>query len=266
MSTINTASGFSSISHKDQRRVITVSAKVAEGFNANETLARVKNEIAAKIRLQEGAHISYTGENKEQKEAEMFLMKAFLTALLLIALTLILEFNSVVTPLIILSSVILSIIGVLIGLLVTGEPFGVIMTGIGVVSLAGVVVCNAIVLLDYTIKLREAGFEKLDAIVTAGLTRLRPVLLTAITTILGVIPMALGISFDFNKWKFTMGSDSTQFWGPMADAIVFGMGFATVLTLVVVPALYSLLDSLMVRMTGASLTHDGAEKGKIQEI
>ena len=266
VATMDTASGFSDILHKDQVRVVSVSAKVAAGFNAQETLERAKKAVADRVNIPEGSRISYTGENKEQKEAELFLAKAFMAALFLIALTLILEFNSVVTPLVILTSVALSIIGVLIGLLVTGTPFGVIMTGIGVVSLAGVVVCNAIVLLDYTIKLREEGFEKLDAIITAGLTRLRPVLLTAITTILGVIPMALGVNFDFNKWKFTMGSDTSQFWGPMADAIVFGMGFATILTLVVVPTLYSLLDSMMVKITGSSLTHDGSARGKAQEI
>ncbi|MBI4666127.1 MAG: efflux RND transporter permease subunit [Nitrospinae bacterium] len=256
---IDTSSGYSDIMHLDQKRVISVGAQVAAGYNSAATLETVKKTVAEKVKLPEGVQISYTGEEKEQKEAETFLTNAFFTAVFLIALVLILEFNSIVTPSIILTSVVLSIIGVLIGLLVTMSPFGIIMTGIGIVSLAGVVVCNAIVLLDYTIKLRERGMPKFDAIVTAGLTRLRPVLLTAITTILGVVPMSLGISFDFNKMKFAMGSDSTEFWGPMADAIVFGMGFATILTLVVVPALYSLLDSWMSRFYGVSLTHDGKD-------
>ena len=117
------------------------------------------------------------------------------------------------------------------------------MTGIGVISLAGVVVNNAIVLLDYTIQLRDKGTERMEAIITAGMTRLRPVLLTAVTTILGLIPMATGFYFDFKKMQWIIGSESAQWWGPMAVAVIFGLAFATVLTLIVVPVLYLLFDS-----------------------
>ncbi|VAX20821.1 Acriflavin resistance protein [hydrothermal vent metagenome] len=253
---ITTSSGYGDIAHIDQKRVITVSTKLASGINQNAMLATVKEKLTEKIALPEGYRMAYTGQDKEQQESEEFLTKAFIGALLLIAFVLILEFNSFATPLIILSSVVLSMIGVVIGLMVTVTPFGVIMTGVGVISLAGVVVNNSIVLLDYTILLRERGMGKYNAIVTAGMTRLRPVLLTAITTILGLMPMAVGISFDFKKFSLITQSDSSEWWGPMAVAIIFGLGFATVLTLVVVPTLYSLLDSMASRLLGTSLTNE----------
>jgi multidrug efflux pump subunit AcrB len=141
-------------------------------------------------------------------------------------------------------SVILSIIGVLLGLVITHTPFGIIMTGIGVISLAGVVVNNAIVLLDYIMKLRKRGLERMDAIVTAGKTRFRPVMLTAITTILGLIPLTTGISFDLATFGFEINARSSQWWGPMGVAVIFGLAFATLLTLIVVPVLYLLLDRM----------------------
>lgn len=261
---IGTAPGYSDIKHIDQRRVITVSSKVASSYNANAVLEEVKKAVAEKVAVPQGYRITYTGQNKEQRESEDFLSKAFAGALLLIAFVLIFQFNSFSTPLIILSSVILSMIGVLVGLMATGTPFGVIMTGVGVISLAGVVVNNSIVLLDYTILLRRRGLPKTAAVITAGMTRLRPVLLTAITTILGLMPMATGVSFDFKEFEWVMGSDSADWWGPMAVAVVFGLGFATVLTLVVTPALYSLLDSLVVWAAGAPLTTNGAAPGDLE--
>ncbi len=128
------------------------------------------------------------------------------------------------------------------GLVLTGTPFGIIMTGIGVISLAGVVVNNAIVLLDYVEQLRERGFSMYDALIEAGLTRFRPVIITALTTILGLVPMAAGISFDFGKGEMVFGSQSAQWWGPMAVAVIFGLAVATVLTLVLVPTMYSIME------------------------
>ena len=145
-------------------------------------------------------------------------------------------------PVIILVAVLLSLIGVLWGLMVTGTAFGVIMTGLGVISLAGVVVNNAIVLLDYVEKLRASGVERHEALIEAGRTRFRPVLLTAVTTILGLVPMAIGLSIDFKSMRFFMGTQSSEWWGPMAVAVVFGLAFATVLTLVVVPTIYTFFD------------------------
>ena len=258
---ITTTSGYSDISHIDQKRVVTVSSDVAPGVNANAKLAEVKEILGESVKAPEGYRVAYTGQNKEQQDAEEFLIEAFVGAVFLISFILILQFNSIVTPVIIMSSVILSMIGVLIGLMATGTPFGVIMTGLGVISLAGVVVNNSIVLLDYMIQLREKGFEKTEAIVTAGMTRLRPVLLTAITTMLGLMPMVTGVSYDFHDFSWVTESDSTDWWGPMAVAVVFGLGVATLLTLVVAPVLYSMLDTFATKVFGGALTHTGEQKG-----
>ena len=163
-------------------------------------------------------------------------------AILFIVLILVTQFNSLGVPLIIMTTVLLSLIGVLAGLLVCRMPFGIIMTGVGVISLAGVVVNNAIVLLDYTRQLRGRGLELREAILTAGQTRLRPVLLTATTTILGLVPMATGVSYDFHVMSWATRSSSSQWWRGMAVAVIFGLAFATVLTLVVVPTLYLLVS------------------------
>ena len=193
------------------------------------------------LSLPQGYSISYTGENEEQEEASAFLTKAFVAAVLLIFLVLVTQFNSVMTPFIILTSVVLSFIGVYLGLLVMRQSFSVIMTGMGVISLAGVVVNNAIVLLDYTNLLRQRGRSCREAIIEAGCTRFRPVMLTAITTILGLVPMATGISYNFRKLYWEIGSESAQWWGSMATAVIFGLVVATTLTLFVVPNCYSLL-------------------------
>ncbi|UCD58094.1 MAG: efflux RND transporter permease subunit, partial [Candidatus Hydrogenedentota bacterium] len=196
------AGGLGSITRIDQERVITVESEV-EGRLPNDALAEVKQRLAS-YRPPAGYSIEFTGQDKEQKEASDFLLKAFIVALFLISVVLITLFNSVALPGIIMVSVILSLIGVLIGLLIVGIPFGIIMTGIGVISLAGVVVNNAIVLIDYVQLLRKRGIRRRDALVQAGLVRLRPVVLTAITTILGLMPMATGISFNFREFRFVL--------------------------------------------------------------
>jgi multidrug efflux pump subunit AcrB len=140
--------------------------------------------------------------------------------------------------------VVLSLVGVLWGLIVTGTPFGIIMTGIGVISLAGVVVNNAIVLLDYVEQLRRQGIAMREALIQAGIARFRPVMLTAGTTILGLLPMAMNVSIDFSKMSISTGSQSTQMWGSMAVAVVSGLGFATILTLVLVPTMYSIAEDI----------------------
>ncbi|MBE9503098.1 MAG: efflux RND transporter permease subunit, partial [Proteobacteria bacterium] len=243
---IELAGGPGTIMRKDLKRVITISAE-AEGRLSTEVLKEVQESVAT-IDLPAGYSIKYTGEQEEQKKSEAFLKKAFIIAVLLIAFILVLEFNSIITSSIIMFSVLLSLIGVFAGLMITGTPFGIIMTGIGVISLAGVVVNNAIVLLDYIIQLRERGQEKREAIINGGMTRLRPVLLTAVTTILGLLPMATGYYFDFKKMSWITGSESSQWWGPMAVAVIFGLAFATILTLVVVPVMYSVLESLRERV------------------
>jgi multidrug efflux pump subunit AcrB len=169
-----------------------------------------------------------------------------LVALGLIFLILVIQFNSVLYPLIIMVSVILSLVGVMAGLLICNLRFGVIMTGVGVISLAGVVVNNSIVLVDCMELLRDKGMSAHESIIAAGRLRLRPVLLTAITTILGLIPMAIGWSVEIHTWPFTFvaGAESSAWWAPMAVAVIFGLGTATLLTLVQVPVMCSLADSL----------------------
>ncbi len=231
--------GKGTIERIDQKRVITVLAE-AEGRLGNDVLADVQQRLA-EVELPPGYTFNYAGESEKQDEASAFLAKAFAAALMLITLILVAQFNSLRIPFIVMTTVVLSLIGVLMGLLVFNMPFGVVMTGVGVISLAGVVVNNAIVLLDYTRQLRARGMTLVQASVQAGMTRLRPVLLTAVTTVLGLIPMAAGISFNFRMLRWEFGGESAQWWGSMAIAVIFGLTFATVLTLIVVPTLYCML-------------------------
>lgn len=247
---IEQGSGYGAITRMDRKRTVTVSAD-SDGVRSGAAVLKDVQRELSNFPLPSGYTISYTGENEEQEEAQAFLMRAFVVALFLIAIILITQFNSVVQPLIIMSSVILSLAGVFIGLLVFNMAFGVIMTGIGCISLAGVVVNNAIVLLDFINQLRKRGLSVEDAVVEAGITRFRPVMLTAITTILGLVPMATGISYDFLNMRWIVGGESAQWWGPMAVAVIFGLSFATLLTLVVVPTLYSFSVSVITRLRGS---------------
>jgi multidrug efflux pump len=236
---ITTAAGYGTINRVDLTRVVTVFGQ-NHGRLSQEVLKDVQARLAD-YALPAGYAIDYRGENEDSEEASAFLTKALVIALFLIAMVLITQFDSVILPFIILSSVVLSLIGVLWGLMISGMPFGIIMTGVGVISLAGVVVNNAIVLLDFTIKLRRRGRSKIEAIVEAGKTRFRPVILTAITTIVGLIPLATGWAFDIHTLRFVSGGSSSQWWAPMAIAIIYGLAVATILTLVVVPAMYVIL-------------------------
>ena len=244
--------GFGDVKRKDLDRVVTVSSDVRTGYNANAVLAEVQQELAdVPATLPSGYQLSYTGQQEEQQEAEGFLTGAFFLGLLLIAFILVAQFDSVTRPFIIMTSVIMSTVGVLIGLMVFRMPFGIIMTGIGVISLAGVVVNNAIVLLDYTDTLRTRdGLSLQEAVVRAGRTRFRPVWLTAITTVLGLVPLAVGFNLDFIglytglKPDIYLGGEQAAWWGPMAIAVIAGLLFATFLTLVLVPVLYTLMTEL----------------------
>ena len=247
--------GVGSIRRKDQERVLTIEGDV-EGRLANDVLMEVQ-EVLDDLTLPEGYTLRYAGENVDQDEATAFLSKAFLIALILISLVLVTQFNSITMPLIIMMSVVLSLIGVLFGLIVTATPFGIIMTGIGVISLAGVVVNNAIVLIDYIRKLRNRGLDRREAIVQGGVTRLRPVLLTAITTILGLIPLTTGFSFNFMTMSLEVGGESSQWWGPMGVAVIFGLTFATVLTLIVVPVMYDFISGWTERGDGEVMEEEG---------
>ncbi|MBI2571773.1 MAG: efflux RND transporter permease subunit [Candidatus Schekmanbacteria bacterium] len=255
---IDYVGGVGRITRVDRKRVVTVSADVdtakTTGVTARSAAERllagdIPDELAgadtkalAGFALPPGYRYRFTGEREEEQKSQEFLSWAMGVALLVILTILVAQFNSVLYPLIIMSSVILSLSGVFVGLLVHGMPFGIIMTGVGVISLAGVVVNNAIVLLSYTVQLRRRGLSLDDALVAAGATRLRPVLLTAITTILGLVPMVTGVSYDFSSMAIQWVSSSSQWWKSMAVAVIYGLGLATMLTLVVVPVLFSLVD------------------------
>ncbi|MBE0595738.1 MAG: efflux RND transporter permease subunit [Desulfuromonadales bacterium] len=242
---VELGSGFGAIRHLDQKRVVTLTANTF-GRNSNEVLQEVQGRLGA-LELPAGYRLGFSGEQEEQQKASAFLAKAFLAAVFLIALVLVTQFNSIVQTGIVMTAVLLSLSGVFLGLLLTSTPFGIIMTGIGVISLAGVVVNNAIVLIDYINLLRRQGMELQSALVRAGVVRFRPVLLTAVTTILGLLPMAVGVSFDFRSFSWEIGGESAQWWGAMAVAVIFGLAVATMLTLVVVPVLYSLAESVRMR-------------------
>jgi multidrug efflux pump subunit AcrB len=243
--------GLGMIKRKDMDRVATISSDVSAGFNSNAVLAQVQSTLSsfASSELPTGYTMRYTGQSQEQADAEEFLSFAFMMAIMLIALILISQFNSVIKPVIILTTVIVSTIGVLLGLLTFKMPFVIIMTGIGIISLAGIVVNNAIVLLDYVDTLRERdGVDRREALIRAGSTRFRPVVLTAITTALGLIPLAVGLNFDFIGLfqslspEFYWGGEQAAWWAPMAIAVIVGILFATLLTLLLVPVLYSVMD------------------------
>lgn len=234
--------GRGAITRVNQKRAITISgndAGVGEDILLREVRARLDT-----IPLPAGYSATYTGRNKERNQSGAFLLRAFVIASALILIILVLQFNSILIPLVIFFSVILSLIGVLWGLILTGMKFGIIMTGLGVISLAGIVVNNAIVLIDCIRRHQQDGLPLTEAIVAAGRQRLRPVLLTATTTILGLIPMAVGWSVEIHRWppRFIAGSESSAWWAPMAVAVIFGLALATVLTLVLVPLMYSLIE------------------------
>ncbi|MFW5753932.1 MAG: efflux RND transporter permease subunit [Marinilabiliaceae bacterium] len=252
-------STYEDIKRKDNTRVITLSSNVVEGYNAN----RINSEIRTILENHEmppGYRWEMTGEQEDQKETSDFLMKALLIAIALIAMILITQFNSAAKPLIILATVVLSTIGVFMGLGTTGMDFIILMTGVGIVSLAGIVVNNGIVLIDYIDIVRKekkmalepgegerlSRDEEVESVIKAGKTRLRPVLLTAITTVLGLLPLATGMNFNFFS-LFTeldpniyFGGDNADFWGPMAWTVIFGLTTATFLTLIMVPVMYNL--------------------------
>ena len=268
MVSIDNSTSFSAIKHKDLRRVVTVYSAVLAGYNANEVVDHVKESIAGFNGFPRGIDYTFTGEVAEQEKNMNFLLGALGTALGLILFLLVLQFNSISNPLIILLSIFLSFTGVLYGISGFGMPFVIMMTMMGIISLSGIVVNNGVVLIDYTQLLiarkKEAlgipfdqmlpRIEAREAIVLGGAARLRPVLLTAITTILGLIPLATGLNINFltlvTHWdpNIYVGGDNVIFWGPLCWTVIFGLSFATFLTLVIVPACFYLVYRLKLRI------------------
>ena len=254
---------FSAIKHKELNRVVTLYSSVLAGYNANEVVDQLKIALNS-FKLPEGFNFKFSGEIEEQEKNMAFLSKALLTALGLILLLLVFQFNSISKPLIILLSILLSFTGVFLGLMVFQMPFVILMTMMGIIALAGIVVNNGVVLLDYTQLLidRKHAEERLESgillskelaiqeVVEGGAARLRPVILTAVTTVLGLIPLAIGLNIDFfslfSDWdpKIYVGGDNVIFWGPLAWTVIFGLTFATFLTLVIVPATFTIVYSI----------------------
>jgi multidrug efflux pump subunit AcrB len=261
-----TSSTFSAVKRKDLDRVISISSNVLENYNPTEINDQIKTVLES-YTLPKGISFSFTGEQEKQAKEMAFLSKALLIALFLIFLILVGQFNSTSTPVIISIAVLLSLIGVLLGLIIFRMEFVIMMTMIGIISLAGIVVNNAIVLIDYTLLIMkrnrlEKGFSEnaytkeliYESIVEGGKTRLRPVLLTAITTILGLLPLAIGINVNFMTLftefdpQFYIGGENVAFWGPMSWTVIFGLTFATFLTLIIVPVLLSLLTNFKAKV------------------
>ena len=254
---------FNAIKHRELNRVVTLYSSVLAGYNANEVVEQVKNALN-NFQLTDGINFKFSGEIEEQEKNMAFLSNALAAALGLILLLLVFQFNSISKPLIILLSIFLSFTGVFLGLMIFQMPFVILMTMMGIIALAGIVVNNGVVLLDYTQLLidRKHETEGLESgtllskdlaipqIIEGGAARLRPVILTAITTVLGLIPLAIGLNIDFfsmfSEWdpKIYIGGDNVIFWGPLAWTVIFGLTFATFLTLVIVPATFSIVYSI----------------------
>ena len=217
------------------RRIMTVKADVVEGMLPADKVTELQAWLNT-ADIDPRVEVAFKGEDEEQKQAEAFLGKAFVVALFIMAIILVTQFNSFYSALLILTAVIMSTIGVFIGLLATGQPFGIVMSGVGVIALAGIVVNNNIVLIDTYDRLKETASTAREAILRTGAQRLRPVLLTTVTTMLGLMPMVTGVNIDFISREVSVGAPSMQWWAQLSTAIVFGLGFATILTLVVTPS------------------------------
>jgi len=251
--TIDYNNTYGVIKRKDQKRVVTIGSNVLNGFNPNEVVQKVEAAIKTYPKS-DGINIKMGGEQEEQAETSAFLGRALLISLGLILLILVTQFNSISKPLIILSEIFFSIIGVLLGFSIFNMEISTIMVGVGIIALAGIVVRNGILLVEFTDLLREQGMPLNEALIEAGKARMTPVLLTATATMLGLVPLAIGLNIDFvtlftelNPHIF-FGGDSVAFWGPLSWTMIFGLAFATFLTLVMVPVMYLLDEKLTARV------------------
>ncbi len=240
---INYSTTFSQINRKDQQRIVTLSSDILPGYNANEIVGEIQN-LVDNMEVPNGYTVKMGGEQEDQQESMTFLIGAFGAAILLIYLILATQFNSVVKPFIIFFTIVLSLIGVLLGFMLFDKTFSVIMSGVGIIALAGIVVKNGILLIEFIDELRERGYPLREAIIEGGAIRLNPVLLTASAAVLGLIPLAFGLTVDFVSLfrdfdpNILIGGDSAVFWNILAWTIIFGLIFSTVLTLVMVPCMY----------------------------
>ncbi|WP_199610570.1 efflux RND transporter permease subunit [Flocculibacter collagenilyticus] len=230
-----------SIKRVDSKRVLTVNADMADGELLSQHLPLLEQQFP-ELNIDPRVSVTVKGQNEEEAESQAFLQSAFLVALFVMAIILVTQFNSFYQAFLILSAVVFSTVGVFLGLLVVQKPFGIVMSGIGVISLAGIVVNNNIVLIDTYNVLRREGIAAYEAILRTGAQRLRPVLMTTVTTILGLMPMVLEMNIDILNRNVEFGGPSTQWWSQLATAVAGGLAFATLLTLVLTPCLLALRD------------------------
>jgi multidrug efflux pump subunit AcrB len=240
---------YGGILRLNQKRVITLASNVLEGYKPNEVVATVTDAIA-QFNKPSNIEVELTGEQAQQKETGAFLGTALMSSIALIIIILVTQFNSISKPIIILAEIFFSITGVLLGFAIFNMGFSIIMTGIGIIALVGIVVRNGILIVEFTDHLRERGLPLKEALIEAGKTRMTPVLLTASATILGLIPLAIGLNMDFVT-LFTefnphiyFGGDSVSTWGPLSWTMIFGLGFATFLTLILLPSMYYLNEKM----------------------
>jgi len=245
---------YGGIKRKDLKRVITLSSEVLSGYTANEVVANLKL-ITDRYPSNPDVMVSFTGEQEDQAESTMFLLEAMFISIGLIFFILITQFNSLSKALIILSEVVFSIIGVLLGIIIFKMPIVIVMTGLGIVALGGIVVRNGILIVEFTDVLRQRGMKTREAIIEAGKTRTTPVILTATATMLGLVPLAIGMTLNFVTMfteldpQLHFGGDNVMFWGPLSWTIIFGLSFATFLTLIFVPAMYLIAHKMKIRIS-----------------
>ncbi len=253
VASIDYVDSYGGIKRQNLKRIITLSSGVLTGYTANEVVAQIK-KIAVDYPVHEGVQIKLTGEQEDQAETSAFLGKAMMIAIGLIFFILITQFNSISKTVIILSEVIFSVIGVLLGIVIFNMSISIIMTGLGIVALGGIVVRNGILIVEFIDTLKERGLKTREAIVQAGLTRITPVILTATATILGLVPLAVGFNLNFATMftqlnpQLHIGGDNVMFWGPLSWTIIFGLSFATFLTLLFVPAMYIIAYEMKIRL------------------
>lgn len=236
---------ISVINRKNQKRVVTLASELSEGHTANEIIPSIE-QIITNMNVPEGYDIKMTGAEEQEKETGVFLGLAFMGAIAMMFMIMVLQFNSIIKPLIIFTTVIFSLIGVAIGFTITRMTMSTVMTGVGVFALAGIVIRNGILLIEFIDELRERGLDVNEAVIEGGATRMTPVILTAAAAILGLIPLAIGLNMDFATLfselnpHFYLGGDNVVFWGPLAWTMIYGLIMATFLTLLVVPTMYML--------------------------
>jgi len=238
IASLQQSASLASINHVDGNRTIQVTADVANAQGDQTIPKKLAQEQANKIQLLPGYQILKGSSNREQEESEVFIVQAFLVSMALVFLAMVFQFNSVFQPFLVIAGIVTSLGGVFFGLLMVGQTFSVIMSGVGVISLAGVVAKNGIVLIDFINQLRKEGHPLEYSVIEGSKTRIRPVFLTAITAVLGLFPMATGWGFDFHNMEWVTKSETSQFWAPLAWAVLWGLVFNTILTLIAVPTFY----------------------------